>query len=106
MENNKATELASQLIGIKMQIRELSKYEQILKEELKSFLHLGEKIQLKAGHVSYSERKGAETFSRKDVLDYIQKHYGDIVANQIDRDCTHHSEPKQIIYVTLCKDVE
>lgn len=92
---------AKELLELKRQIKSLLIQEQLLKEELLPFLKEQKRINFDFGYIYYGESKGAETFSRKDVLHYLREAYGDALADQVDEDCTKKGEPKKIVYVKL-----
>ncbi len=95
------TTLAEELISVKQKIRELLDTEKTLKEQLKPLVKEQGGVNLEAGRVYYAESKGAQTFSRANVLSYVRDNYGDALANQIDEDCTQTGEPRQVVYVQL-----
>lgn len=96
-----ASAKAKELLELKRQIKILLIEEQSLKEELMPFLKENKRINFDFGYVSYGESKGAETFSRKDVLQYLRDSYGDALANQVDEDCTKKGDPRKTVYVKL-----
>lgn len=92
---------AKELIEIKRKINELSAIEQAIKNEIKPMLKEHGPVKFDSGRVYYLESKGAETFRRKAVLEYLRESYGEALANQVDLDCTKHGEPKQAVFVKL-----
>jgi len=101
MDEENIQVLAEELIKLKMQIKQLQDREKILKEEIKPFLKEYGVVKLEFGRIYYSETKGAKTFNRRKVLDYIRDNYGDNFANRIDQECTTQHKPLEIVYVRL-----
>lgn len=98
--------LASGLIDVKQKIRELLDIEQSLKEQLKPLIKEQGTIKLDADRVYYGESKGALTFSRLVVLNYIREHYGDALANQIDEDYIQTGGPLQSGFPALIETIK
>jgi hypothetical protein len=102
MENdNKIEQFAQDLIGIKRQIKALLYEEKLLKDQIKPLLQEHGAVNFDYGKVYYGESKGSSTFSRSEVLTYIRDNYGDVLADQIDEDCTKVGEPRQVVYIKL-----
>lgn len=93
--------LATELIEIKIQIKKFLDQERLLKEQIMPLVKEQGAINLEAGRVYYGESKGAATFSRKEVIQYLRDGYGDALADQIDQDCTKVGNPRQTVYVKL-----
>jgi len=103
MEEVGMQDLAAELIDVKIKIKELLDQERSLKEKIMPFIQKEGAVILEGGKVYYGESKGAETFSRKVVIDYLREGYGDAFADQVDQDCTKVGEPRQVVYVKLNK---
>lgn len=94
-------EKAKELIDLKIKIKNLMAIEQELKNEIKPLIKNHGAIDLDCGRIYYAESKGSESFSRKEVLQYLRDAYGDMFAEQVDIDCTKQGSPRQIVYVKL-----
>ena len=101
MSESEINALALELIETKVQIKKLLEHEKVLKEKIMPFIKEQGTVNLDVGRVYYGESKGAETFSRKEVIQYIKDAYGDALADQIDQDCTKTGMPRQTVYIKL-----
>ncbi|MCX7108721.1 MAG: hypothetical protein NTX45_01070 [Proteobacteria bacterium] len=101
MEEQEILLRAKELIELKREIKQLLAEEQKLKEELMPSLKKHGAVTFDFGRVYYGESKGAETFSRKAVLQYLRDAYGDALADQVDEDCTKKGEPRQSVYIQV-----
>lgn len=90
-----------ELIDLKRQIKLLIAKEKELKEELLPFIKQNGRFKNDLGMVYYSASKGSETFSRKSVLKYLRDAYGEALADQVDKDCTKQSKPRETLYVKI-----
>lgn len=101
MTRPEVSTLAAELIEVKKQIKKLLEQEKKLKEIIKPFIKEEGSVILDEGKIYYSESKGASTFSRKEVIQYLRDSYGDTLAEQIDQDCTKVGSPRQTVYIKL-----
>ena len=101
MDEQALRERAEELIILKRQIKELLIKEKELKCELLPLIKEHGAVNFDFGRVYYSASKGAEPFSRKTVLQYLREAYGDALAEQVDRDCTKHNEPREALYIKI-----
>ncbi|CAK8717174.1 hypothetical protein GCAAIG_06600 [Candidatus Electronema halotolerans] len=101
MDEQLLQERAKELIDIKRQIKKLLIKEKEMKGELLPLIKEYGAVNFDYGRVYYVASKGAETFSRKVVLQYLKEAYGEALADQVDRDCTKHNESKEILYITV-----
>ncbi|MCH1923779.1 hypothetical protein L9G74_11130 [Shewanella sp. C32] len=101
MDEQLLIEKAEELISLKREINKLMSKMQELKQEIMPAIQEHGAVKFDFGRVYYSESKGSETFSRKDVLQYLRDAYGDALADQVDEDCTKHGEPKKLVYVKV-----
>ena len=102
MDEDALREKARELIMLKRQIEELRIKEKELKGELLPLIkEHGGAVNFDFGRVYYGTLKGAQSFSRKTVLQYLRETYGDALAEQVDRTCTKHNEPRENLYVRI-----
>ena len=92
---------AKLLIETKVSIASLQKLEKELKKKLMGFVNKGDPLEFRDGGIYYCESKGAKTFNRLQVLDFLEKRYGKNVAHEVDVNCTKKSAPRRNIYVKL-----
>jgi hypothetical protein len=92
---------SQELLELKKLIKELLVKEKQLKDELLPVIKEQGPFNSNVGRVYYAASKGAETFSRKNVLQYLRDGYGDALADQVDEDCTKQGEPRETLYVKL-----
>lgn len=93
--------LAKELIDVKIQIKKLLVQEKLLKEQIMPFIKEQGSVNTGQGKVYFSAAKGASTFSRPQVIEYLKEAYGDVLADQIDQQCTKVGNPRQTVYVKL-----
>ncbi|MEJ1369939.1 MAG: hypothetical protein RNU03_01310 [Candidatus Sedimenticola sp. (ex Thyasira tokunagai)] len=101
MDENEIQDRAKELIDLKRTIKELLIKEKELKVWLLPSIKEHGAVTLDFGRVYYGSSKGAETFSRKSVLQYLRDSYGDALADQVDEDCTKQGEARETLYIKL-----
>lgn len=105
MNDQEINARAMELIALKRQIVQLKERQAVLKESLTPYIREHGAIKLEFGQVYYGESKGAASFCRTEVLEYLREAYGDTLADQVDQDCTKHGEPRKTLYVKLFDSV-
>lgn len=103
MDDKVLLEKAKDLIELKYELDALMSKMNDLKQDIIQDIKKYGAINIDSGKVYYGESKGAESFSRKNVLQYLRDTYGDSLANQVDEDCTKHGKPRAIVYVKINK---
>ncbi|MEL3926871.1 hypothetical protein V1669_05630 [Aeromonas enteropelogenes] len=103
MDDKILLEKAKELIELKYELDTLMSKINDLKQDIIQDIKKYGAIKLDSGKVYYGESKGAESFSRKNVLQYLRDTYGDSLADQVDEDCTKHGKPRAIVYVKTNK---
>lgn len=101
MEESEIQAKSEELLELKKSIKDLLVKEKLLKEKLLPTIKEQGAFNSSAGKVYYGASKGAETFSRKNVLQYLRDGYGDALADQVDEDCTKQGESRETLYVKL-----
>lgn len=101
MNEEELIEKAKELMSIKRKINQLMAESNEIKQEIISALKEHGAVKLEFGRVYYGESKGASTFSRSNVLEYLRDAYGDALADQVDEDCTRTGEARQVVYVQV-----
>ena len=92
---------SKELIELKREIKQLIVKEQELKAELMPIIQDHGAVNFDFGRVYYVESKGAESFSRKAVLQYLRDAYGDALADQVNEDCTKKGGSRKAVYIKV-----
>ncbi|MCD6398715.1 MAG: hypothetical protein J7L08_02235 [Candidatus Aenigmarchaeota archaeon] len=101
MEEQEIQMKAKELIELKREINLLNSEEQKLKAELMPYIKCKGAVAFDIGRVYYGESKGSKRFNRGAVLQYLRDTYGDILADQVDKDCTKNGEPREFVCVHI-----
>ncbi|MFI3137634.1 MAG: hypothetical protein QX197_12740 [Methylococcaceae bacterium] len=75
--------------------------EKILKKKLEPYVSLGNSLVFPKGEIYCIESKGAKSFRRKEVLQFIEEQLGKEVARRVDLNCTRKSRAVRIMCVKL-----
>ena len=79
---------ANRLIFIKKSITELQEEEKAIKKKLEPQIRLAEQMLMEEGMIYFCSKKTANSFSRLEVLEFVEERYGKEVAHAIDIKCT------------------
>jgi DNA-binding transcriptional regulator GbsR (MarR family) len=102
MDKDELDEIANQLILVKKTIAELQEKEKKFKEKLEPYVKLVEPLLMLDGKIYCYSEKIKNTFNRKEVLEFIEKHVGPEFARVVDINCTK----KKRIKKAPCKNLE
>jgi hypothetical protein len=105
-ESESVKSLAAELVAVKRQMIDLQKREILLREQILPYLQDTKTLQIEGAKLYVVHSKGVRSFHRVKVLEYIRDTYGDTLADQVDKDCTTISEPKDRVHVRLAGGIE
>jgi hypothetical protein len=103
MDKDEVDAKANRLIYVKKSIAELEEEEIEIKDELEPHVGLVKPLLMPDGKIYLYAEKTKKTFNRKEVLEYIEKHYGIEVARDVDSNCTKKKRMAKRLHVKTWK---
>ena len=99
MDKDELDEIANQLILVKKTIAELQEKEKKFKEKLEPYVKLVEPLLMLDGKIYCYSEKIKNTFNRKEVLEFIEKHVRPEFAREVDIICTKKKRMAKRLHV-------
>jgi DNA-binding transcriptional regulator GbsR (MarR family) len=99
MDKDELDEIANQLILVKKTIAELQEKEKKFKEKLEPYVKLVEPLLMLDGKIYCYSEKIKNTFNRKEVLEFIEKHVRPEFARVVDINFTKKKRMAKRLHV-------